>query len=52
MTHRIGVIPGAQVGSKWAVASDDKSLRVVVALAMATLAVVFGATELRALLIK
>jgi len=48
----IGVIPGARIGSKWAVASEDKRLRVIVALAMAALAIVFGATELRALLLK
>jgi len=48
----IGVIPGARVGSAWAVASEDKRLRVIVALAMAVLAIVFGATELRALIVK
>jgi uncharacterized membrane protein YfcA len=48
----IGVIPGARIGSKWAIAASDKRLRVAVALAMGTLAVVFGASELRLLLIK
>lgn len=46
----IGVVPGAHIGSRWAVASSDKRLRVVVALAMGVLAVVFGATEVRSLL--
>jgi uncharacterized membrane protein YfcA len=47
----IGVIPGARIGSKWAIAASDTRLRVMVALAMGTLAIVFGAGELR-LLIK
>jgi uncharacterized membrane protein YfcA len=46
----LGVIPGARIGSRLAVASEDAKLRVVVAVAMAVLAVVFGATELRELL--
>jgi len=46
----IGVIPGARIGSTWAVAASDKRLRVIVALAIGALAIVFGATELRALL--
>jgi uncharacterized membrane protein YfcA len=46
----VGVIPGARIGSNWAVAAEDKRLRVIVALAMAALALVFGGTELRALL--
>jgi uncharacterized protein len=46
----IGVIPGARIGSKWAIAASDKRLRIVVAVAMGVLALVFGATELRALL--
>jgi len=48
----IGVIPGARIGSKWAVASEDKRLRIIVGIAMAVLAVVFGGTELHALLVK
>jgi hypothetical protein len=43
----IGVIPGARVGSRWAVAAEDRRLRAVVAIAMAALAVAFGVTELR-----
>ena len=46
----LGVIPGAHIGARWAIAASDKRLRVVVALAMGILAVVFGATELRSLL--
>lgn len=45
----IGVIPGAHLGSRWAVAASDKRLRVAVAIAMGALAVVFGITELRGL---
>lgn len=48
----IGVIPGARIGSVRALAAEDKRLRVIVALAMAALALVFGGTELRALLVK
>lgn len=46
----IGVIPGARIGSRLAVATEDRKLRIVVALAMAVLALAFGATELRALI--
>jgi uncharacterized membrane protein YfcA len=48
----IGVIPGARIGSTWAIGSEDKRLRVIVASALAVLAVVFGGTELHALLVK
>lgn len=48
----IGVMPGARLGAKWAIAAEDKRLRVVVALAMAVLAIIFGGTELRALIVK
>ena len=46
----IGTIPGARIGSRLAVASEDVKLRMVVAIAMAVLALAFGATELRELL--
>lgn len=46
----LGVIPGARIGAKWAVASSDRRLQLVVGAAMAVLAIVFGATELRTLL--
>ena len=46
----LGVIPGARIGSRLAVASEDAKLRTVVAIAMALLAVVFAITELRELL--
>jgi hypothetical protein len=46
----IGVIPGARLGSALAVRAEDAKLRLVVGVAMAALAVVFGLTELRALL--
>lgn len=46
----IGVLPGARIGSKLAVAADDAKLRMVVGLGMALLALAFGLGELRALL--
>lgn len=46
----IGVIPGARIGSRWAVAAEDKRLRTIVGVAMAVLALAFGATEIRGLL--
>lgn len=46
----IGVIPGARVGSRLAVAAQDAKLRVLVGAGMAGLALFFGAVELRALL--
>jgi uncharacterized protein len=46
----LGVVPGARIGSRLAVATEDAKLRIVVASAMAVLALVFGATELRELL--
>lgn len=47
----IGVIPGARIGSRLAVATEDAKLRMVVAIALAVLALIFGATELRQLLV-
>jgi hypothetical protein len=46
----IGVIPGARIGSQLAVAAEDRPLRMFVAVALAVLALIFGATELRQLL--
>jgi uncharacterized membrane protein YfcA len=46
----IGVVPGARIGSRLAVATQDERLRVVVALSMAALAIAFGGTEIRSLL--
>ncbi len=43
----LGVAPGAHLGSRAAVAAEDAKLRVVVAVAMGTLAVAFGLGELR-----
>lgn len=45
----IGVIPGARVGSRLAVATTDERLRIIVALAMAALAIAFGGSEIRTL---
>ncbi len=46
----IGVVPGARIGSRLAVATEDRRLRIVVSLAMAALAIAFGGTEVRSLL--
>jgi hypothetical protein len=46
----IGTIPGARIGSRLAVATEDRKLRAIVAVAMGILAIVFGGTELRELL--
>jgi uncharacterized membrane protein YfcA len=46
----IGVVPGARIGSRLAVATADDRLRVIVAIAMAILAIAFGGSEVRALL--
>lgn len=46
----IGVIPGARIGSRLAIATEDRKLRVVVALSLGVLAMIFGGTELRQLL--
>lgn len=45
----VGVIPGARIGSRLAVASEDAKLKTFVAIAMAFLAVIFAATEIREL---
>lgn len=45
----LGVVPGARIGSKLAVRAQDDTLRIVVAVGMAVLAVAFGASELRRL---
>lgn len=46
----IGVIPGARIGSKLAVRSGDRGLRLVVGIAMAALALAFGLSEARNLM--
>jgi uncharacterized protein len=46
----LGVVPGARIGSVLAVRTADAKLRVVVGIAMAALALVFGGSELRSLL--
>ncbi len=46
----IGVVPGARIGSRIAIATEDRKLRLFVALALGGLALVFGGTELRQLL--
>lgn len=46
----LGVIPGARIGSRLAVGTEDARLRAVVAVAMMALALVFGGSELRELL--
>lgn len=46
----LGVVPGARIGSSLAVKTTDARLRVVVGVAMAVLALGFGASELHGLL--
>lgn len=46
----IGVVPGARIGSRTAVAAEDAKLRLVVGVAMSALALAFGLVELRNLL--
>lgn len=46
----VGVVPGARLGSRIAVRTEDAKLRLVVGLTMSALAVAFGAAELRNLL--
>ncbi len=46
----IGVVPGARIGSKLAVAAEDTKLRLLVGLGMAVLALAFGLGEVRELL--
>jgi hypothetical protein len=46
----IGVVPGARIGSRLAIATEDRKLRVFVAVALGVLALIFGGTELRQLL--
>jgi uncharacterized membrane protein YfcA len=46
----VGVVPGAWLGSRLAVAARDKTLRTVVAVALMVLAAAFAAGEIRALL--
>lgn len=45
----IGVVPGARIGSRLAVAAEDRKLRTVVAVVMALMAIAFALTEIRAL---
>ena len=46
----IGVVPGARIGARAAVAAEDAKLRIVVGTAMGVLALVFGLGELRNLI--
>ncbi len=46
----IGVVPGARIGSRLAVATEDRKLRMFVAVALGVLALIFGGTELRQLI--
>jgi hypothetical protein len=45
----IGVIPGAQVGAKFTIAADDRTLRYTVGTALGIIAVIYAAGELLAL---
>jgi uncharacterized protein len=45
----VGVIPGAQLGAKFTIASDDKTLRYSVGTALAVIAVIYLIREIYAL---
>ena len=45
----IGVIPGAQVGAKFTIAADDKTLRYTVGTALGIIALIYAIGELLAL---
>jgi uncharacterized membrane protein YfcA len=45
----IGVIPGAQIGARFTIASDDRTLRYTVGAALAVIAVIYAAGEINAL---
>lgn len=46
----VGVVPGAQVGARLTVAASDRTIRVLFALLIVVLAVIYGVSELRGLL--
>jgi uncharacterized membrane protein YfcA len=46
----VGVVPGAQLGARTTIAASDRTIRGVFGVFVVVLAVVFGATELSALL--
>ena len=46
----VGVIPGAQIGARFTIASDDKTLRYTVGAALGIIAVIYAAGEIHALL--
>lgn len=46
----VGVVPGARIGARAAVSTEDAKLRVVVACGFGVLAIIFGAVELRNLI--
>ncbi len=48
----VGVIPGAQVGARLTVASSDRTIRILFGVLIIVLAIVYGATEVRGLLIE
>jgi uncharacterized membrane protein YfcA len=45
----IGVIPGAQIGARLTIASDDRTLRYTVGTALGIIAVIYAAGEIAAL---
>ena len=45
----IGVIPGAVIGSRWTIGAEERTLRLVVATFLTTVAVAYGAFEIHAL---
>ena len=48
----VGVIPGAQVGAHLTVAATDRTIRMLFGLLIVVLAVIYGLTEVRGLLVS
>jgi uncharacterized membrane protein YfcA len=44
-----GVIPGARIGARFTIATDDRTLRYTVGIALAVIAAIYAAGELSAL---
>ena len=45
----VGVIPGAQIGARFTIATDDKTLRYTVGSALGVIAIVYAVGEISAL---
>jgi uncharacterized membrane protein YfcA len=45
----VGVIPGARIGARFTIATDDKTLRYTVGAALGIIAIIYAAGEISAL---